>query len=189
MTADEIYSRILTKMHTGLSVHNSFASFFGLLNLRGYRRCHEYHFFEESHNYRNAINYILSHYNKLVAEQEEEKIEIIPASWYKYTKGDIDTNNKRSAIKEIMKKWIRWEEDVKKLLEDCYTELCEIKMVEGALFVARLLFEVGNELAAAREQLINLETINYDITRIIEEQDELFDYYSEKMGEENDDYE
>ena len=170
-------------MAKGLRIHSQIASLFGFLNLCGYQKAHEYHFYEESANYRHLQNFFLSHYNKLIHEESIEEPDIIPMNWYKITKTEVDVNNKRSAIKDVIKKWVEWEKDTKNLLSSSYKQLYELGEIDGALKIAYFIKDVSNELATAQSKLINLETSSYDIVYIIDEQPELYEKYSKKIKE------
>ena len=75
----------------------------------------EYHFHEESKNYRSLYNFFILHKCKLIKEDVEIPT-IIPDKWFKYSKDEVDANNKRSAIKDLMKEWVNWEEKTKNFL-------------------------------------------------------------------------
>lgn len=106
MTIEEIFYNISTHMAKGLLIHNQMASLYGFLNLKGYQKCHEYHYYEETCNYRYLQDFFLSHCNKMIHENSIEQPDIIPNNWYKFTKKEVDVNNKRSAVKDLMKKWV-----------------------------------------------------------------------------------
>ena len=109
MTIEEIFSNIITHMKIGVALHNQFAIIFSFLNLNGYKKCHEYHYYEESCNYRNIQNFYIDTYNKIIPFTEVKEIDDIPTNWYRHVRADVDTNTKRSAIKDVMTKWISWE--------------------------------------------------------------------------------
>ena len=45
MTIEEIFGRISQHMIRGMMTHDQLASYYDFLGLRGYKRCHEYHYF------------------------------------------------------------------------------------------------------------------------------------------------
>ena len=183
MTIEEIFSNISTHMAKGLLIHNQMASLYGFLNLCGYQKCQEYHYYEESRNYRNLQNFFLTHYNKMIHENTVEQPEVTPSNWYKFTKMEVDVNNKRSAVKDLMKKWVDWEKETKTLLEANYKQLYELGEIDGALEVASLIKDVSQELADAQEKYINLESMGYDIVCIIDWQSNLYKQYCKKIKE------
>lgn len=181
MTVEEIFSIISTHMAKGLRVHNQLANAFGFLNLRGYRKCHEYHYFEETYNYRRLNDFYLDNYNKIILENEAEEVNIVPSKWYKYFKEDVDANTKRAAIKDLTKIWVDWEKETKTLLEKQYKELYELGEICGMLEVASLIQDVSEELKIAHEAQIDLDSIGYDISLIVDEQSALYKKYKNKI--------
>ena len=181
MTVEEIFSNICAHMATGLKIHNEIANGFGFLNLRGYQRCHEYHYYEESTNYRCLQNFYSDNYHRLIPEIEYKYENMIPSNWYKYSRENVDVNTKRNAIKDLTKKWVDWETKTKSLYETSYKQLIELNEVYAAQKIIDFLNDVGGELEWAREKYINLESINYDIVSIVEEQDNFYAEYSEKI--------
>lgn len=191
MTIEEIFSNISTHMAKGLLIHNQMASLYGFLNLKGYQKCHEYHYYEETCNYRHLQNFFLSHCNKMIHENSIEQPDIIPNNWYKFTKKEVDVNNKRSAVKDLMKKWVEWEKETKTLLELSYKQLYELNEINCAIEIMYFIKDVGKELVDAQETYINLESMGYDIVYIIDRQPDLYTQYCKKIkeiheGDEND---
>ena len=52
MAVEEIFSKISTHMARGIRMHNHMALLFGFLNLYGYQKYQEYHYYEEICNYK-----------------------------------------------------------------------------------------------------------------------------------------
>ena len=181
MTIEEIFSQLLTHMAKGIIIHNECALLFGFLNLQGYQKCHEYHYYEESYNYKEMQNFFLIHCGKMVKEQSIDKSEIIPSSWYKFNKEDVDANNKRSCVRDLMKKWVDWEKETKKLLESDYKLLYELGEIYAVEKIAESIKDVSEELANARGMYIDLESMGYDIVYMIEQQQKLYKLYHKKI--------
>lgn len=185
MTVEEIFSNLSSHMVKGLMVHDQIAHAFGFLNLQGYQKCHEYHYFEESKNYQKLNNLYLRYYHKLIMENNTDRPQIIPQNWYKYTKSDVDAGTRKNAIRDLLKKWIDWEKETNELLASCYKELCEQGHIFGAMKIKEFLLDVGEELAGAQEKLIALEAMNYDMAQIVAEQEQLYEMYKNKLHEDD----
>ena len=183
MTLEEIFAKISTHMAKGLLIHSQMASLYGFLNLRGYQRCQEYHYYEETKNYRCLQNFFLMYCNKLIQEEVVEQPNIIPSNWYKYPKMEVDINNKRSAVKDLMKKWVEWEKETKVLLELSYKQLYELGEINCAFKIGYFIEDVSKELADAQEQQISLESIGYDIVYMTDWQTDLYKQYCKKIKE------
>lgn len=181
MTVEEIFAKLSAHMIKGLMIHDQFSKAYGFLNLCGYQKCHQYHYYEESYNYHCLRDYYLNNYSKMIPEEKIEDPAIIPVNWYKYTKKDVDINTKRGAIQTMMNKWADWEKETKALLESSYKELYDAGEVCAALKISYFLQDVAKELKYVQTKLIDLETEGYNMSSIIGEQKELYCKYEEKI--------
>ena len=187
MTVEEIFSHLSNHMVKGLMIHEQIANAFGFLNLCGYKKCHEYHYFEESKNYFCLRDFYFDNYGKLIIEEKNDDVNVIPKTWFKYSKQDVDITTKRNSIRDLINIWINWEVEAKKLFEDSYKELYEIGEVASALKIGEFLKETSEELAFARAKQISLASADYDMTLITEEQQRLYLKYKEKIEGDLDD--
>lgn len=183
MTLEEIFSQIAQHMVVGLMFHSQACDFFNFLGLKGYSKCHKYHYFEENNNYKCVCDYYISHFNKLVIEQPFENPNLIPVNWYHYTRQDMDSATRTTAIKTGFEKWVQWERDTKKLYEYYYQCLVAINEFAAAFVIKEYIRDVDNELAEAEQKLLNLESIQYNISDIMNEQDEMYEEYLNKLEE------
>lgn len=181
MTVEEIFKQLSTHMIEGLMVHSQMSDYFGFLGLKGYQECHKYHYFEENTNFRKINKYYLHHYNKIIPELPFNNPKVIPDSWYKYTRQDVDANTRKSGIQAGMEKWVDWEEGTKALYQQMYKELIAIGEVAAAEEVANYICDVDNELSAAMQKSLELKAINYDINLIIDKQEEKYQKYKKKL--------
>lgn len=99
MTVEEIYSKILQHMIKGLMFHEQMANYYDFLGLKGYKRCHEYHYLEENCAMRTLNRYFINHHNKLIPKLEVSDPEIIPNSWYKYSVRMLITAQRKMQLK------------------------------------------------------------------------------------------
>lgn len=181
MTVEEIFSTIAAHMEEGIVMHKHMADVYSFLNLCGYKKCQEYHYYEESKNCRCLHNFYMEQYYKLIPKKEITYQEIIPSSWYKYAKIDVDVNTKRATVKEMMQKWVDWEKETKKLLETSYKDLYEQGEICAALKILYFLEDVSKELKNAQKKQIDLNSSGYDLSEIIKEQKDLHKKYKKKI--------
>lgn len=181
MTVEEIFNKIASHMIEGIMYHDEFAKAYDFLGLYGYARCQDYHHLEETQAYRNVSHYYEKHYFKLLTPTNISHPDIIPQTWYKYTTQDVDNSTKKGAIKDLMNKWIYWEEETKKLYQKMRQELYNIGEVAAALYIDILVQDVDKELRHAQKKLIELETISYDLITIMSEQEKLYKKYKRKL--------
>lgn len=185
MTVEEIFSQLAAHMIEGLMVHSQMSDYYGFLGLKGYQECHKYHYFTENANYRKISKYYLYHYNKIVPELSFKNPNVIPESWYKYNRQDVNNTTRKSAIQSGMEKWINWERETKKLYQKLYQELIVLNEIAAAEEVAKYICDVDEELAQAIQKELELKVIDYDITLIIDKQEEKYKKYKKKLKEIN----
>lgn len=183
MTPEEIFTKILNHMVKGLMVHEQLANYYDFLGLQGYRRCHEYHFLSESRCYRKLYHYYIKKYNKLLPEFRFENPNIIPQDWLAYYRQQVNMKTKRSAVKEGLDQWIKWEGSTCTLYEKMYKELIDLGEFAAAEEISKLIKEVEEELQTAEQYQLNKLSIDYDMTSIIEEQKSLHNKYKEMCKE------
>lgn len=180
MTVDEIFNKLASHMIEGTMYHYEMLQGYQFLYLDGYAKEQEYHFIEETNNYKKFAQYYIKHYYKLLSLENINRPKLIPETWYKYTTKAVDTGTKRNSIKELMNKWIEWEHSTKKLYQEMRQELYSIGEVDAAIYLDKYIEDVSEELSHAEHQLLMLETINYDIVQIIEWQEDLYKKYKKK---------
>lgn len=182
MTVEEVFTKISTHMLNGIMIHEQLANYYDFLGLCGYKKCHEYHFYSESISYRKICSYYISTYNKLISEQIPNTASIIPQSWYRHNRFDVDSNTKRNAIQSGLNKWVGWERETKTLYQSMYKELIDIGEVDAANMVSKLVDDVSSELKSAEQYLLNKELVGYNMSDILDEQDCEVDEYEKKIS-------
>lgn len=181
MTVEEIFKNISSHMIKGIMVHEQMSDYYDFLNLHGYKRMHEYHMHCEMKSMRKLHRYFLNHFNRLIEEDTIENPDVIPSSWYRYTRQEVDANTKRNAVKSGIEKWVAWEEETKDLYEKMYNELLSLGEVAAAKKISCFIHDVDCELKWAQRKHINLVSSDYSMAYILGQQDYLHDWYMEKM--------
>lgn len=180
MTVAEIFAKINAHMITGIMLHDQMAEYYDFLDLHGFKRCHEYHALSEFAERRGLMRYYINHYNALLPETEVTDPDVIPASWRGYKRTDVDPATKKRAIRDGFARWRMWEADTKKLYQESYSELCEIGEIAAACKVKQLVEAVDMELKAVDRKMIELYSIDYDLSAVYLCQDETHEKYAEK---------
>lgn len=181
MVVGEIFAKLKNHMLEGMVFHDQMARYYDFLNLKGYKRCHEYHYFEETVGYRKLCRYFMNHYQMFIPFSNMDNPKVIPESWYRYTRQEVDTGTKKSAIKTGIEKWVKWEKETKQLYQDMHKELMNIGEIAAAKKVGCYVCDVDYELKYAERRHIDLESINYDLPTIVMRQHELHEMYKEKL--------
>lgn len=181
MSIDTIFGELAAHMVEGMMFHDELAQYYDFLNLGGYKRCHEYHFFEETIGYRKLCRYYENHYNKLVdSRRVQEQEGVIPDNWYGVRRQEVDAATKRTAVRDAVGRWVSWETGTKKLYEQKYVELISLGEVAAAEFVKDYINDVSDELKYAERKQLALSAMGYDMIMIVSEQPEIHDHYKIK---------
>jgi hypothetical protein len=183
MTAEEIFNLLAQHMIKGLMIHSQMADYFNFLGLKGFKECHEYHYFEENINYKRLVNYFIEHYNKLIVDLPFENPQIIPKDWFKYNRFDVNTSIRKSSIQAGFDRWIEWEQETKDLLQKSHEELVSLNEIASAIEIERYIKDVDEELAGAQEISLNLKSRDYNMSDIMDMQEEFYNKYKKKMKE------
>ena len=168
-------------MAKGIIIHENFIQIFHFLNFKGYKECHYYHCLEETKNYQNLLCYYMEHYHKLLHIVNPQDLQIIPQNWFKYKQQDVDISTKRTALREMLQKWVSWEQETKSLLQQSYKQLEELGEIAAMNKLMYFLQDVDNELAQAEYLTNELETVGYDIVYIMDKQPTLCEEYQHKI--------
>lgn len=170
MTVEEIFSKLIAHMREGVMFHRDMADAYDFLGLKKLRKCHNYHMEEEMRGCRRLMHYYVKHYRKLIVAESLTIKSVIPNNWYKYTSKDVDNATRKSALRELMEKWIDWEQETKALYQNMWRELTSIGEIAAANELSKYINNVSEELNAAQQELLEIEITNYDMVFVIDKQ-------------------
>lgn len=125
----------------------------------------------------------MNHYNMFAHFEDINNPQVIPDSWYRYTRQEVDTGTKKSSVKAGVERWVKWEKETKQLYQDMYKELVDIGEIAAAEKIACYICDVDCELKYAERKHLDLESINYDLPTIVIEQHDLHEKYRQKLEE------
>lgn len=182
MTIDEVFNKLASHMCEGVQFHDELIKAYDYIGLYGLSKCHTYHSCEEKQGYLQLSHYYMTHHFKLLQLENMSESKLIPETWYKYTTQAVDGGTKRNAIKELMEKWVKWEQETKKLYQEMRHELTEINELAAALYIDKYITDVDNELSQAQKMLLDFDTIGYDLSLITDWQEKLEKKYKKKLG-------
>lgn len=177
MAYSDIFSELSAHFIKGMMFHDQMANYYDFLSLRGYKRYHEYQFKCDSCNYRKLNRFYLNHYNKLIAEKPVSDPNVIPESWYRYTREDVDPETKKTAIKNAVSEWIRWETTTLAKLQQAHLDLYDDGEVASAMLIGKFIKDVQKELKCAKRMQLDLNVVDYDMCYILDKQKHIHDKY------------
>lgn len=179
MNVQEVFTELASHMVRGLMVHDQLADYYSFLGLEGYRMEHEHQYLSESKAFRDLCYYYVSHYDALLPLGKAEDPQIIPSSWYKYTRFDVDTNTKRNGVQEGFDTWRNWETDSRRLYGELAKNLYDLGEISAYQFVTSLVQMVDAELQEVVNTTLLLSGTNYDMTYISEVQEKLMEKHKD----------
>ena len=179
MTVEEIFNKLGAHMVEGIMIHDQMCNAYNFLGLCGFSALHAHQHIEETKCYIELSHYYTTRFHKLINLGVIENPKIIPENWYKYTTMNVDAGTRKNAVKEMMTKWVKWEQDTKKLYSEMRQQLCIINEVGAALELGDYIRDVDRELMYAEKKLLKLESLNYETSAIISCSEKLEKKYKE----------
>ena len=176
----ETFNEISQRMIKGIMYHEQWADLFDFLNFRGFKRQQEYRFLKENAELRGVHRYTINHCNKLINDKTIDSVKEIPETWYNYTKLDVDNNIRKQYVKDIFKKWHTWETETKKFYEEKFKQLTDNGRIASANKVNELIKNVDKELKCLTRQVLEYQSVDWDLEYLMWQQDCIHDEYEEK---------
>lgn len=180
MTIAEIYSAMSNQLIQGMMFHEQMSNYYDFLGLNGYKRCHEYQFLTETNAYRKVNRYYINHHNRLIPDTKVQVSNVIPESWYRYERDEVDVNTKRNAVKSGLQKWIEWEQSTKTLFCTLRQEICMLQEYADLIIIDELIADVDCELKKAQRYMLTKKALDFSIDNIIADQDVMHHKYKKK---------
>ena len=181
MSYIDIFSDLSAHFVRGMMTHSQLATYYDFLSLRGFKRYHEFQFKHDSCCYRKLSRFYVNHYNKMIMEKSVSDPNIIPESWYRYSREDVDPETKKTAIKNGMSEWIKWETATLTKLQQSQLDLYDDGEVASAMFINKFIKDVEKELKCAKRMYLDLFAVDFDMVYILEQQTKIHDKYKKML--------
>lgn len=163
MNAQDVFSKISDMLLEGVMFHDQMADCFSFLGLDGFACEHEAQAIKEAAARREAVRYFIENHNQLLKDANSHNLEIIPDTWRKYARQQIDTATKRRAVRDAYDRWFKREKEAKEILETFYKELIEEAEVASATKIKDIICAVESELCGIVKKQLILQSTDYDI--------------------------
>ena len=184
MPFEEICKLVAQRLLQGCMNHQQFANYYSFLGLKGYKSFHEYHFFEEMHGYREFMSYYIEHYDKLITDYVSQSLtafSIIPNNWYDYSREDMDLNTRRNAVKNGIEKYLHWQKETKKFLEEICSQTIQQGYIGISIQIKKYICSVEEQIQKANKTYLELKATDYDLPTIVSKQQHLIKKYKKKL--------
>ena len=182
-SVEAIFSEINARMIAALMLHDQMTDYFDFLGMKGYKRLHEYQYFDESLERKKLNQYYINHHNKLIEDTYTGQVEVIPENWLSANRISVGKSTKQKGIEDGFNQYRAWEVETKSLYEHYASKLRELGAVSDALVVEKLVENVDGELKKLERIMIDLISSGYDMVYITEKQPEIHDKYKMKLSE------
>ena len=179
----EVFNAISQRIIRNVMLHEEMADYFDFLNLHGFKRQQEYHFFDESADLRGIHRYAINHCNRLITDTDIPSVKAIPQGWYNYTRLQVDAGTRKQAVHDAFEKWYSWEKETKEFYEKQFKILTDNGKIANANKVNELICKVDEELKYLTREMLEYKAVDYDMDYIMFKQNEIHECYKEKQKE------
>lgn len=149
MTTEEIFMRIDGRMTEALMLHQKMYIYFLFLGEKGMAERHLDRYIEESENLAELNRFYIESYDKMIPRNEIGAPAVIPESWYRYKRDDVEPETRQLSLINGVTKWKEWEEETKAMYSTMYGRLMENGDVEAADYVVALARDSAKEMREA----------------------------------------
>lgn len=182
----EVYAAINARQVTAMMFHSEMADLFGFLNLDGFKEMHEHQFLCESASFRAIRNYFMTHYGKLLPDEEVYPVEVIPDDWYRYKRTEVTAEVRKQAVKAAVEQYLDWEKETKEFYSQMASLLMSWKKTPDFGKVNDLVQEVCEEIKRVEHLYLELKSVNYETEHVLAMQPKLSrKYKSQYLGVED----
>jgi hypothetical protein len=181
MSAKEIFEEINVRQIIAQMFHREMSVYFSFLGLQGYKRLHQYRYFEESCENSSLMYWIVDHHNMLIKNGEVPSVAIIPNEWYTVSRLAVGQNTKTNAVKDAMESWKEWEVETLHTYEKYAKILVDSGDILDYKKVCCMVEDVSMEVKKLERMIEELQLVNYDSVYIAETQKRIHDDCKEKM--------
>ena len=181
MESKTIFEELASHMLQGIMTHEQLMNCYTFLGLKGYAKCHEYHYISETKGLIALTDFYYDTHRGILKTIGITNPDIVPLSWYDNVAENVDINTRKEAIAAGFDEWVNWESSTKKLYEDSYKSLVSIGDIASAIFISNYIEAVNKELAYAMNERVSKRAMNFDMTSIVEEQPSILKVFSKKL--------
>lgn len=180
MNCHQIFSLISKHQLEALMFHEQMAEYFSFLNYSGYICMHEHMLIEETKGHLKTKRFYTEHYNKILQDTGAENPKVIPSEWYSREQKDANDSVKIRAVKEGLQAYHNWEKHTVELYQQCVKHLLNSGHILAAEYVTGLAKDAFKEVKEIEGIILNLTSVDYDMTYILSSQRMLKEKYKSR---------
>lgn len=176
-TTEDVFAEVNARYIAALMLHDQMADYFDFLGLHGYKRLHEYQYYEESRERRKLNRYYINHHGRLIPDRFTGTVNMIPDGWLTANRISVGRGTKQKAVEDGFNAYRVWEAETKKFYESYSQKLRELGEVADAVFLESMVKDVSDELKRLERIITDLISAGYDMVYVVESQKKLHDKY------------
>lgn len=181
MESKKIFEMLADHMLQGIMTHEQLMNCYLFLGLKGYAKCHEYHYLEETKGLIELTEFYSDTHRGILRNTAVTIPDIIPQSWFDTAIENVDFGLRKKAVIAAFDQWIDWETNTKVLYETAYDSLLSQKDIASAEFLSFYVKDVNEELAYAMNERISKSAMDFDMSVVVDEQDHLIKTFTKKI--------
>lgn len=167
MTTGEVFGELVAHMTHGVMFHSQMEDYFTFLGLPDYACAQREHMLAEMKRMACAKTRYITVHDQLVPDVSVKDPAVIPDSWHRYTRQEVDQKSKRMAVRDGIARWIEWETAAHKTYCDARKTLMENGDVSDALWLCDIITDVCSELTDAKQLQLDLAATDYEMGAIL----------------------
>ena len=94
---------------------------------------------------------------------------------------EVDVETKKTAVKNGIAEWIKWETTTLSKLQKAHLELYDDGEVSSAMLIGEFIKDVQKELKCAKRMYLDLSAVEFDLGYILDKQKKIHDKYKSML--------
>lgn len=177
----EIYKEILMRQAIAIDFHEQMANLFDFLNLRKWKRWHEYQALKEFAEKRGIARYYENHHNRLAPRVYAVDSAYTPRELIDKDRLMVTDMERKKATRDAFIAWCEWEINTKEFLQKQFAKLGRLEKTADQNKINELIKAVDQELKELQREYISVMSDEQWHTVIEPEyQDKGHDKYAEE---------
>lgn len=174
----KILQEVNNRYHSAVALHRELADLFWLTYMPGYALWMEYQWLDEGLTQRKIKRFITSTYHVFMPDVLPESNSSITALTSGINRKKMDQAKSWETLQTAFNKYMKWEEETLNVYQECAAKLLESGEISSFNFLGEIIKEVKAELVYISDKIIELNSMDWDMTQIVAEQPNYYERYS-----------
>jgi ferritin len=175
------FSLINNQMSLGLQLHRELADCFHFVSMHGYAMFHEHQVLEEGISQRKLKRYLITNYGVYLPDELPQSANLAKPLLSKHKREELQSSDVKSIVETCFNEHVKWEKSVLAKLEKIALTLLDNANMASYDFVMQYVANVRDELLEAKDRLVQLNAIEWDLTEIASRQEDWKEKYTKEI--------